>query len=233
MNGKRVLIVGGSSGIGLQLAANLLEKGAEVIIASRSADKLAAAKTKLGKTISTYQLDASNEKAVIKFFSAIGNFDSLVSTIKPEHLTSPFIESSTTNTRNAFEAKFWGQYNLTRHCLETISKKGSITLTSGIASKRGYLGFTGTAAINGAIESLVKSLSVEISPIRVNAVSPGFIERFDDDSERLAIVKNLGSRIPLNRLGTLSEVSAAYEYLLGNDYTSGMVLTIDGGELCA
>ena len=233
MIGKRVLVIGGSSGIGLSLTSKLLSEGSEVVIASRNIDKLEVAKNEFAGKISSYQLDASDEQSVIRFFKEIGGFDCLVSTIKPDHLISDFTDSNVEDAKRAFDAKFWGQYQLIRHSLNTISKDGCIVLTSGIASNRGYRGFSGTAAINGAIESLVGSLSVELAPIRVNAVSPGFIERFGEDSERLSLVNDLGSRIPLKRLGTHDEASESYLYLLKNKYTTGTILKVDGGELCA
>lgn len=105
-------------------------------------------------------------------------------------------------------------------------------LTSGIASNRGYKGFSGIAAINGAVESFVKSLSSEISPIRINAVSPGFIERHINDSSRYDAIKKLGASPSINRLGTQDEVALAYVYLLKNEYSTGNILVVDGGELC-
>lgn len=232
LDNKRIVIVGGSSGIGLSLSEQLLAEGSEVVIASRSLDKLLTAKKKLNDEVSTCELDASDEKSVIKFFSKIGSFDHLVVTIKPDHLVSPFNESNVIDAKQAFDSKFWGQYHLVRHGLKNISACGSIVLTSGIASARSYKGFSGTAAINGAIESLIKSLSGEISPVRINAVSPGFIERHDDDNDRLNTVKSLGARPPINRLGTPKEVAEAYLYLLKNEYSTGSVLILDGGELC-
>ena len=233
MIGKRVLVIGGSSGIGLSLTAKLISEGSEVVIASRNLDKLEIAKNKFSGKVSSYQLDASDEQSVIRFFSEVGRFDCLVSTIKPDHLICDFSDSKTEDAKSAFDAKFWGQYQLIRHSLNTISNDGCIVLTSGIAANRGYRGFSGTAAINGAIESLVESLSVELAPLRVNAVSPGFIERFSADTERQSMVNGLGSRIPLKRLGTHDEISESYLYLLKNKYTTGTILKIDGGELCA
>ena len=229
---KRIVIVGGSSGIGLNLSGHLLDRGAEVIIGSRSIEKLSTAKRSLAREVGCYQLDASSEISVKEFFAKVGKFEHLVITIKPDHLVCGFKESETSNVRDAFDAKFWGQYNLVRHCLSYISKEGSIILTSGIASKRSYMGFSGTAAINGAVESLVKSLSGEIKPIRINAVSPGFIERHTDDSARYESIKALGANPPLNRLGTYNEVSQAYIYLLENKYSTGAIVIVDGGELC-
>lgn len=186
----------------------------------------------LGVNASSYALDASDETAVMEFFKQTGRFDHLVSTIKPAHLTAQFETSDTNNTRNAFEAKYWGQYYLARHCLKTIAADGSILLTSGIAASRGYCGFSGTAAMNGAVEALIRSLAVELAPRRVNAASPGFIERYADDTERLNVVTALGGRMPLQHLGTHTEAAEAYLYLLQNKYSSGTILAMDGGELC-
>lgn len=233
LNKKKIIIIGGSSGIGLKLAECLLAEGSKVIIGSRSLDKLSTAKKRLNNEVSIYELDASDEKSVLNFFTTVGSFDHLVITIKPNHLVSSFKESDIFDVREAFDNKFWGQYNLVRHCLKSISKSGSITLTSGIAAQRSYKGFSGTAAINGAIESLVKSLSGEISPIRINAVNPAFIERHSEDMDRFDAVKELGARPSVDRLGTPKEVAEAYVYLLKSEYSTGSILTIDGGELCA
>ena len=233
MEGKRIIIVGGGSGIGLQLAKQLIMQGAQVVIASRDIVKLDGIVSELGPLASAFELDASNEQEVIDFFAEVGRFDHLVSSIKPKHLIAPFNEASSEDSRSAFDAKFWGQYYLARHCLDAISTEGSIIFTSGIASSRGYAGFSGTAAINGAIESLTKSLAVELAPIRVNAVSPGFIERFEHDSQRLVEIVKLGGRMPVDRLGHQDEAAQAYLYLLANNYANGTILTIDGGELCA
>lgn len=240
VKGKRVLIIGGGTGIGLCLAEKLIKLGATVVIASRNIKKLQLVVAKMGTNASATQLDASDEQAVIQFFSTVGEFDHLVATIRPDHLTAPFSKTAPSNSRGAFDAKFWGQYYLAHHCLNTISKNGSILFTSGIAAARGYRGFSSTAAINGAIESLTKSLAVELAPIRVNTVSPGFIERSAEDIERSAedierwdMVQNLGARIPAERLGTQAEAADAYIYLLQNRYTTGTILTVDGGELSA
>ena len=233
MKGKRILIVGGGTGIGLRLAEQLIEQGAMVIIASRNIKKLQTIVVRLGNNASARQLDASDEQAVMEFFSELGQFDHLIVTIRPDHLTAPFRESIPADSRSAFDAKFWGQYYLARYCLDTIATNGSIVFTSGIAAARGYSGFSCTAAINGAIESLTKSLAVELAPIRVNAVTAGFIERFADDEDRWQMVQNLPARIPTKRLGTQAEAANAYIYLLQNRYTTGTILTVDGGELSA
>ena len=232
LENRSIVIVGGSSGIGLKLSQQLIAEGAKVTIGSRSLTKLNEAKNSLNDKVNICEVDASNEQSVESFFSTIGEFDSLVVTIKPDHLVCDFKNSKLSDARSAFDSKFWGQYNLVHQCLKTISKQGSIVLTSGIASNRGYKGFSGIAAINGAVESFVKSLSSEISPIRINAVSPGFIERHINDSSRYDAIKKLGASPSINRLGTQDEVALAYVYLLKNKYSTGNILVVDGGELC-
>jgi len=241
MKGKHVVIVGGGSGIGLALAQQVVAQGGQVTIASRSEEKLTLAcdnigndiDPSLGGSISAVQLDASNESEVIAFFKTIGKFDHLVCTIKPTHVSNAFIAGDVASHKAAFEAKYWGQYYLALHASRHNAVTCAITFTSGIAASRGYPGFSGTAAINGAIESLVKSLAVELAPIRVNAVSPGFIERHANDEARYQLIQNLGANIPLTRLGSHAEVAEGYLFLMNNRYSTGTILTIDGGELSA
>lgn len=230
VDNKKIVIVGGSSGIGFSVAQQLTDLGANVIIASRSRKNLDFAKEELGITL-VEQVDASREDSVISLFRRVGEFDHLVVTIKPDHLISTLSESDITDTRAAFDGKFWGQYYLTKHCLPYISKSGSITLTSGIASRRGYEGFSSTAAINGAIESFVTSVAGEISPTRINAVCPGFIETDSEKNKRYESVKKLGASPVIDRLGTKEEVAQSYLYLISNNYSTGSCLVIDGGEL--
>ncbi|MCP4322389.1 MAG: SDR family oxidoreductase [Psychromonas sp.] len=233
LTGKRVIIVGGSAGIGLKIAEQLTMAGAKPIIVGRTSEKITMAQKKLTSDTTVYQLDASNEEHVISFFEEIGPFDHLISTIKHPHVSGKFGTSTTAELKQAFDIKFWGQHNLVMHGLKHINPEGSFILTSGIASRRSYPGFSSTAAINGAIESLVKSLSAEIAPLRINAVCPGFIERFSDDKQRLVTVNNLGARLPLERLGSQNETASAYLFLLQNRYATGSIIDIDGGELCS
>lgn len=233
LEGKKILVVGGSSGIGLALANELVELKATVIVGSRSQNNLDIAQKLIPGITHCIKVDASSEASVKYLLEQIGDFDHLISTIRPAHFTCEFLHSSITDTRAAFESKFWGQYNLTRLCLDQISKSGSIILTSGIASQKSYKGFSGMAAINGAIESFGKSVSTEIAPVRINVVSPGFIARTDNDTERLNYVKQLGANISLQRLGNTKEVVSAFIYLLMNTYTTGTTITVDGGETCA
>jgi len=233
LTGKRIIIVGGSAGIGLKIAEQLTMAGAKPIIVGRTSEKISQAQKKLTSDASVYQLDAGNEEEIIKFFEEIGPFDHLISAIKHPHVSGDFGTTSSEDLKEAFNTKFWGQHNLVRHGLNYINQEGSFILTSGIASRRSYPGLSITAAINGAIESLVKSLAVELAPIRINAVCPGFIERFSNDQQRLETIKTHGARLPLERLGSQNEVASAYLFLLQNRYANGSIIDIDGAELCS
>lgn len=228
---QKIAIVGGSSGIGLKLAEILINSGNEVIIAARNLEKLQELKTKLGQNAQIYQLNANNEQKILEFAENIGEIDHLVVTLRGFTVNKPFIESDTAETRKAFEEKFWSQYYLTGHCLKNIKDSGSIVLTSGIASQRGYKGSFWQSAVCGAVESLVKSLACEVAPIRINAVSPGFVERFPNDTERFEAIHSVESNFPLNRLATQQEIAEGYIFLMQNRYITGNTLVIDGGTL--
>lgn len=230
---NRIVIVGGSYGIGLAVAKRLADAGDELIVVSRSAARLTQARELLGDRTVTRQLDASDESAVVRLFEEIGPFDHLIATIKPALPHSAFVHSDTRQVRDAYEAKFWGQYYLARHSAQYLRPGGSMILTSGIASQRGYPGFSIVAAMNGAIESLVRSLAVELAPLRVNAVCPGFIMGEVHDPERERKVRAMSPLLPLDRLGRPSEVADAYEYLLNCSYATGSVVTVDGGVICS
>ena len=228
---ERILIIGGSSGIGKTLADSLFAEGNDVIIASRNAENAGLEFSGNGK-LTTFNLDAFNEEAVAEFAKRLGEIDHLVVTLRGKTIATPFEQSTTDEVREAFEGKFWPQYYLARHLLKNIKTGGSITLTSGIASMRSYKGFYWHAAANGAIEALVKSLAVEIAPVRINALSHGFTERHPNDTERYEIMRKVEPRMPLGRLATQAEIVKGYIYLMQNSYVTGSTLIVDGGTLC-
>ncbi len=227
---KRVVIIGGSSGIGLSLSSKLLDLGASVVIASRSFEKLVKAKDELGGRVSVFRLDVKSEDSIEKFFGRIGAFDYLISTIKADNVQGEFKSNSIESVQQAFNTKFWGQYNLVRHGLKHLHPRGGVVLTSGIESRKAFKGHSTAAIINGATGALVKSLAPELSPIRINAVSPGFIERHQDDYERQKNAAELGFRPAVQRLGTTEEIIDAYLFLMRSTYSTGTTLAVDGGE---
>lgn len=232
LSNSKILVVGGGSGIGFAVAQQALNAGAEVVIASRSLDKLHAAAKQLGGRVTVEQVDVSDEQAVIDFFARVGPFDHLAATIKPQLPSGKFLENDLAAVDAAFDAKFWGQYRLAKHAVRHIRPHGSIVLTSGIAARRSYPGYSAVSAMNAATEALASAIAIELAPIRVNTVCPGFVDADTPIPGRVDYVKKLASSLPLDRLGAAKEIADAYLYLFGNAYSTGSVIVVDGGAAC-
>ncbi|MDD4928423.1 MAG: SDR family oxidoreductase [Gallionella sp.] len=232
LSNSKILVVGGSSGIGFAVAQQALNAGAEVVIASRSLDKLQAAAKQFGGSVTVEQVDVSDEQAVIDFFARVGPFDHLAATIKPHLPSGKFLENDLAVVGAAFDAKFWGQYRLAKHAVRHIRPHGSIVLTSGVAARRSYPGYSAVSAMNAATEALVSAIAIELAPLRVNTVCPGFVDADTPIPGRVDYVKKLAPSLPLNRLGATKEIAAAYLYLFGNAYSTGSVIVVDGGVTC-
>jgi len=229
---QKIVIVGGSSGIGYAVAQKALNAGAQVVIASRSNEKLNAAAKQLGERVQTEVVDASNDQSVADFFWRVGHFDHLAVTIKPQLPSGQFLENDVGAAMAAFDTKFWGQYRLAKHGAQYILENGSITFTSGIASRRGYIGYSAVSAMNAATEALSKAIAIELAPIRVNTVCPGFVDTEPPSPSRAQHIKVLSPTLPLNRPGVASEIADAYLYLFANSYSTGTVVVVDGGAIC-
>lgn len=232
MSQKRVIIIGGSSGIGLASALLLKEKGYEVAIAGRFKEKLESAKAQLGKA-ETYILDVTKEKEVSHFFSAIKPFHHLV--ISAAGFTmGPFLEMELSEAKSFFDSKFWGQYMAAKYGAKKIEKGGSITFFSGILGQKPSIGLSVASAINGAVESLTRALALELAPVRVNAISPGTIETpvwdIMPEKDKLSYFRETGQKLPAGRVGKPKDIAQAVLFLIECGYVTGDVLCCDGGK---
>lgn len=232
LTNRKIIIVGGSSGIGFAVARKANEAGAEVVIASRTAEKLEVAEGQLGGHVRAQVLDATDEHSSTEFFRRVGSFDHLVVSIKPSMPSGHFLENEMAAVCAAFDAKFWGQYRLAKLGAPHIRPGGSITFTSGVASRRTYPGYSAVSAINAAVEALCKAVAVELAPIRVNCVCPGFVDTEPPSISRAQHVRTLAPNLPLDRLGVASEIADTYLYLLTSPYSTGTVVVVDGGATC-
>ena len=231
LNGKSVLVVGGSSGIGLATAKAAAAEGANVTIVSRSADKLAAAKA-ANPNLSTAVLDSTDEAAMEVFFGDGRTWDHIfVTSIAPKSGGARTLP--TADAMLAMNGKFWSGYRVARYA--KIAAEGSLTLTSGVRSQRPNAAGMTQTPINAAVEGLGRGLSVELAPVRVNVVSPGIIETplFSamPDEAREAMFAKMREGLPVRRLGQPEDVAGAVILLMKNPYITGAVVTVDGGAL--
>jgi len=233
LSNQRIIIIGGSSGIGLETARQAIVLGAEVIIASRSEQKLRQAQEKIGSRAKTYVLDTTEERQVKDFFGMIGRFDHLVVSAA-ETSGGSFLNSDASQARQLFDNKFWGQYYAAKYGAPNVNDNGSITLFSGVVAYKPMVGSAALGAVNAAVSNLGLTLALELAPIRVNVVSPGIIEtparsRMAEEA-RKQFYDTIASKLPVQRVGTAEDVAQSVLYLIRNSFVTGTVLHADGGH---
>lgn len=234
LQNQKVVIIGGSSGIGLETAKQAIMLGAEVVIASRSEEKLQAAKENLGSKVLVYTLDTTEEQQVKSFFEEVGRFDHLIVSAA-ETSGGPFLQTDTAQARKLFENKFWGQYYAAKYGAPNISANGSITLFSGVVAYKAMPGSSALGAVNAAVSNLGQSLALELAPIRVNVVSPGIIDTPSrskmPEGARKDFYATIAGKLPVKRVGHAGDVAQSVLYLLQNGFVTGTVLHVEGGHL--
>jgi NAD(P)-dependent dehydrogenase (short-subunit alcohol dehydrogenase family) len=231
--GKRVAITGGSGGIGAATAGAVIDRGGSVVLIGRTETRLKAAAADLGPSASYLVADVSDGDALDGALAQAGPLDHLV-TAAAGGVAGPFVELPEDAVRDLFETKFWGQYRAVRAALPQLAPDGSVLLFSGFLYRKPAAGLSAFAAVNGAIEGLVKVLAVEAAPVRVNALSPGRIDTLGGGEPmpadaRREYVAMAGREATLGRIGTAEEVAHAAVFLLESSYTTGVTLDVDGG----
>jgi len=224
LRNKKILFVGGSAGLGLAVATMAQGCGAQIVIASRgAAEKHEELVAKVGPEIETFSLDVTSKTGFDHVLQKIKEIDHLVMTTRPTITPASFVETDLEQAQKAFETRFWGQCRLIQKVQGRIRPGGSILLTTGIAGEKVYENNSIMAVLNSATETLCRTLAVEMAPIRVNAVSPGFIAPKPQEVEHYA------SQFPSGRVASAAEVAEAYIYLMTNQYVTGTTLVVDGG----
>lgn len=234
---ERVLIVGGSSGMGLALAERLLGEGAEVIIVGRTQQRLAAAQRRLQapERLEAIAADVTQEDQVARLFQAIGRVDHVVTTaadIAGAYRLLPELDIAA--ARNVIDSKLVGPLLLAKYASPVLAPTGSITFTSGIAAYRPAPRGSVVAAVNGALASLAYALAVELAPIRVNVVSPGWVDTPIWESvageAKAATLEAMAKRLPVGRIGQPSDIADAMRFVMRNSFVTGTVLHVEGGH---
>lgn len=235
VDNEHVVVVGGSSGIGLGVARAVLALGARVTIAGRSSERLARAQRELGDDdrVRAIAADIGNEDDVIRLFDVAGPIDHLVTTAV-DAAYQPITELETTAARRVIDSKLVGALLLAKHGAPRIRAGGSITFTSGIAAYRPSRGGAVVAAVNGALAALGRALAIELAPIRVNVVSPGWVDTPVWDTvagdRKADVLSAMADRLPVGCVGTPDDLAPAFIYLMRSAYSTGTVLHVDGGH---
>lgn len=224
MKNQRVVVAGGTSGIGLAVARKAHISGAHVIIASRTADRQHNDLLKeVGPNIETIAFDITSDADIETLLKQVDSFQHLVIAVRPELENAPFKKLDMNKARQGFDTKFWGSWNLIQKAQKQLSEKGSITLTTGIAGEKIFPGASTMCVINSALETLCRSLAVELAPIRVNAVSPGFV------APKTKETTEYSTHFPTGRLADAAEVAETFLYLMNHAYITGTTVIVDGG----
>jgi len=228
----KVLVIGGSTGIGEGIAASCLALGADVVVASHTADKLAAVKEKFGAAVVTELVDVADEEQVKALFDRVGEVDHVVFCAEAV-MRGPFRKVTTSTERQNFEVKFWGAYYTAYHM--RIRAGGSFTLFSGSISRMPWSGMTNVSMINSALETMARGLAFELAPIRVNCISPGTIDTpawlHISKADREALFAKTRAELPVRRVGETRDAVDAAMMVIQNGFITGSVLDVDGGAL--
>ena len=230
INGKKVIVFGGTSGIGLSATQMLSDKGAHVIALSRNPDKV---KT-VPKNVTTKKMNVLDRDALEKFFQEVGEYDILVnSATGGARAVGPFLSMDLDGYRASFD-KLWGYTNVVRYGTKFLKDNGNIVLVSGSPARKCRPGQIAISSVGGAVEAFARGIAPEIAPKRINIVSPGIIDTPMSPlqgKEREDYYKNTTNNNLIPRAGTPDEVATGIIFAIENEFITGTTIDIDGGWL--
>ncbi|MDE0718386.1 MAG: SDR family oxidoreductase [Rhodospirillaceae bacterium] len=237
MKGQRIVVIGGTAGMGLAIAETAVAAGAAVVVASRTQARVDAAVGALGIEEGVAS-DIGDEAAVGALFQRLGPVDHVVVTANAAATVPgairPASDIDLTAAERFMRTKFWGPYHVARHAPKVLREGGSLLFFSGAAARRSLPNHTAIAATNGAVEAFAKQLAKEIAPIRVNVISPGLVDTSAYDAipeaRRNEMYAAAGASLPVGRIGTVQDIADAALFALGNRFLTGAVLDVDGGR---
>lgn len=231
LENANVVVIGGSSGIGFAAASLAARQGARVTITGRDAGKLREAAARIGRDIRTATGDVTTPADVSRAFDGLDRVDHVY--IAAGKLTlGSIMEGDLDAFRRELDERIFGAIHVVRAARPRMSG-GSITLTSGIRASRPLPGTLATSIAVDAMEVLARGLPLELAPVRVNAVSFGWIDTplvrgLLGQSYDTVIGKEAGA-LPVKRIGTAEEAARAVVFLMSNGFVNGEVLHVDGG----
>lgn len=234
---KRIVIIGGTSGIGLATARAAIDAGAEVVIASSRQSSVDAALAELSQSTTGYTVDVTNDESLREFFAKIGPFDHFAFTAGEPLSLLEARDMDIAAAKKFFDVRYFGALSAAGIAAKYLREEGSITLTSGSARTRPGSGWSVASSICGAVTSLAKALAVELAPIRVNSVEPGVIRSplwsgMPQEAQEELFAQQ-ADFVPVNRVGEVEDVAQAFVYAMSQSFVSGASIPVDGGALLA
>lgn len=230
---QTIAVIGASSGIGLATAQRLAREGYRLVVSGRSPESVQHSLQRIEGEVCGFPLDFTRSDSIGEFFSRSGPFDHLALVGSGQAAWGPFSELTIDALHTAFEQKFYGFFLCTQAGLANLNEKGSITFVTGGATRSAIPETSGVAAVNGAIHAMAFTLAKELAPIRVNILSPGLVDTPMYDwmtaDEKADFFQQMGSQVPVGRVGRPEEIGEALLFLIRNQFTTGAVLDVDGG----
>jgi NAD(P)-dependent dehydrogenase (short-subunit alcohol dehydrogenase family) len=234
---SHVVVLGGTSGIGLAIARRAAEAGATVTIASRNPVSVERALGELPAGVVGRAVDAGSSADVAAFFDGVGEFDHFVYTAADNLVGRTLDQITPELAAEFFDLRLFRAIDAVRLAVPHLRDGGSITMTSGTAAFKGGSGWGLGSAVCGAVNALVRSLAVELAPLRVNAVAPGVLRSplwsAMSDEDREGMYASIAEALPLRRVAEPDDAAKAYLALMDQDYVTGTVAVVDGGTLVA
>jgi NAD(P)-dependent dehydrogenase (short-subunit alcohol dehydrogenase family) len=234
IKGSKAIVLGGTSGIGLATAKQLVDAGATVIVGSRSESNRATAAQSLGPDAVIHEVDVLDREGLAALFSEHAPIDILVcSATGGPRATGPFLQMDLDGFQGSF-AKLWGYTNAVRIGAESMSERGTIVLVSGYPARRPSPGASAISTVGNAVEGFTRAIAPEIAPRRINVVSPGVIRTpmmSLEPEARDAFLDSATSDFPIPRPGEPEEVAQAILFVIENEYVTGTTIDVEGGAL--
>lgn len=230
VSGKKAIIFGGTSGIGLAAATRLAALGCEVVAVSRNPDRA----SDLPAGVSAMQCDVLDRDALERLFSHCAPFDIMVSSATGgARAIGPFLDMDPDGYKASFD-KLWGYANVVRIGAHHMAGDGAIVLVSGAPARKCQPGQIALSSVGAAVEALVRGIANEIAPRRINALSPGSIDSpmvALEGEERVALYRKMTAGNCIPRAGTTDEAAQGIVFLIQNDFVTGTTVDVDGGWL--
>lgn len=224
------LIVGGTAGIGAEIARSLALRGGNVIIAGRDRERARSVASTLGTNVNGIAVDVSKPLEIAPALADVGNVRHLVITAI-ERDTNTVKDYNIPRAMNLVTMKLVGYTEVVHALHSRLAPNASIVLFGGLAKERPYPGSTTVTSVNGAVTTMVRTLATELAPVRVNAVHPGIVGDSPYWAGKSEALARTIARTPIGRLATMQEVVHATLFLLDNEAMNGVNLNVDGGWL--